>query len=289
LRFGLVEDRNPFGPGYFEITFHSISTRKPTMSDFSVGSAPGFAAQVEAEDANVLWAGRHGQDLAATRQITLDSAATDSGNSPATTLRGGMLLAIVDASGKAHTYSPDANDGRQIAVGVLEHPQDMLVAGTATDRFTQMLVHGLVKESELVNLDPRARQQLGQRMTLDRERSPQAGVLMHPRGVYRKSANYEVTADDNGLLFLATGAVTFTLPTKQNGLAFRFAQLADSDLVIAGSSDIVHKNSAAASSVTFGTSSEKIGSQVLVECLYTAAGTLKWLVTNLGGTTATVA
>jgi hypothetical protein len=42
-------------------------------------------------------------------------------------------------------------------------------------------------------------------------------------------------------------------------------------------------------SVTFGTTSEKIGSHVLVECLYTAAGTLKWLVTNLGGTTATVA
>ena len=58
---------------------------------------------------------------------------------------------------------------------------------------------------------------------------------MHPRGIYRKSGNYTVTADDNGLLFLATAAVTFTLPTKQNGLAFRFAQTADANLVITGS------------------------------------------------------
>ena len=54
------------------------------------------------------------------------------------------MLAIVDANGKADTYSPDANDGRQIAVGILEQAQDMLVEGVATDRFTQMLVHGLV-------------------------------------------------------------------------------------------------------------------------------------------------
>jgi hypothetical protein len=83
--------------------------------------------------------------------------------------------------------------------------------------------------------------------------------------------------------------VTFTLPTKANGLAFRFAQTADANLVISGSNDIVHKGDAAASTVTFSTASEKIGSHVLVECLYTAAGTLSWLATNLGGTTAAVA
>jgi hypothetical protein len=259
------------------------------MSEFTTGNAPGFQAAIEAAESEVLWSGRAGQDLAATKKITLLGTAVDSGNTPTSTLRGGNLLAIVAASGKVDTYSPDANDGRQIAVGILEKAQDMLVAGTATDRFTQMLVHGLVREGELLNLDARARQQLGQRFTFDRETSPQAGVLMHPRGIYRKSANYTVVADDNGLLFLADVAVTFTLPTKANGLAFRFAQTADANLVIAGSSDIVHKGSAAASSVTFSTASEKIGSHVLVECLYTAASTLKWLVTNLGGTTATVA
>jgi hypothetical protein len=259
------------------------------MSDFTTGNAPGFATQVEGDDTNILWVGRHGQDLAATRKVAIVNTAVDSGNTPTTTLRGGNLMAIVDASGKANTYSPDATDGRQIAVGILERHQDMLVEGVATERFTQMLVHGLVKEGELVGLDPRARQQLGSRLTFDRESSPQAGVLMHPRGIYRKGGSYTVVAADNGLLFLATAVATFTLPTKQNGLAFRFVQTADANLVISGSGDIVHKNSVAANTVTFSTAGEKIGSHVLVECLYTNTGTLKWLVSNLGGTTATVA
>lgn len=259
------------------------------MSNFTTGNAPGFQAALEAEETEVTWVGRHGQDLVATRKVTIASAATDTGNTPNTTLRGGNVLGLLDSSGQALLYSADATDGSQIAVGILEKGQDMLVNGTATDRFTQMLVHGLVREDELLGLDARARQQLGQRFVFDSEASPQAGVLMHPRGVYRKSTNYTVVASDNGLLFLATAAANFTLPTKENGLAFRFAQTADANLVITGSADIIHKGNAAANTVTFSTASEKIGSQVLVECVYTAAATLKWLVTNLGGTTATVA
>jgi hypothetical protein len=259
------------------------------MSEFTTGNAPGFQTKVEAAENEVTWSGRRGQDLVATRKITLLGTAIDSGNTPDTTLRGGNVLAIDDATGKANTYSADASDGRQIAVGILERHQSTLLEGVPTDRFTHMLVHGLVREGELLGLDPRAKQQLGQRFVFDRESSPQAGVLMHPRGIYRKSANYTVVAADNGLLFLATAAATFTLPTKENGLAFRFAQTADANLVIQGSADIVHKGNAAASTVTFSTASEMIGSHVLVECLYIAAGTLKWLVTNLGGTTATVA
>jgi len=259
------------------------------MAEYAMGNAPGFQPQIEAQEAEVLWSGRKGQDLAATRNVTLLSSSVDSANTPTTTLRGGNVLAIVDSSGKANTYSPDANDGRQIAVGILEHAQDMLLSGVATDRFTQMLVQGLVREGELLNLDPRARQQLGQRFFFDHETSPQAGVLMHPRGIYRKAANYTVTAGDNGLLFLATAAVNFTLPSKQNGLAFRFLQTADANLVITGAADIVAKGNAAATTVTFSTASEKIGSHVLVECVYVGTSTLKWIVTNLGATTPTVA
>ena len=258
------------------------------MSDFTSGNVPGLAAKTEAEESQVTWAGRYGQDLVATRRVTIDAAAVDTGNSPTTTLRGGNVLALVDASGKAHTYDPDANDGRQMAVGILEHYQNMLVDGVAADRFSQILVHGLVKESELVGLDPRGKQQLGARFVFDKDLGASLGVLMHPRGIYRKSANYVVTAADNGLLFIATAAVAFTLPAKQNGLAFRFLQIADNDLTITGSGDIVHKGNAAATSVAFSTPSQKIGSQALVECMYTADSVLKWVVSNLGGTTATV-
>jgi hypothetical protein len=258
------------------------------MSQFNTGNAPGFRAEVEGEAAQVWWSGRGGQSLIATRRVTLDESNTDDENDPTSTLQGGNILAIEDASGNAYLYDADANDGRQIAVGVLEQSQDMLVDGVAADRFTQMLACGLLKEDELAGLDARARSQLAGRFLFDQQPNA-AGVLMHPRGVYRKSDDYTVTADDNGLLFVATAAVIFTLPTKENGLAFRFLQTADFDLVISGSSDIVHKNNASADTVTFGTTSQKIGSHALVECIYTAEGTLKWLVSNLGGTTAAVA
>ena len=258
------------------------------MSQFNTGNAPGFRASVAGEAAQVWWSGRGGQSLIATRRVTLDDENTDAANDPTSTLQAGNILAIEDGSGNAYLYDADANDGRQIAAGVLEQSQDMLVDGVATDRFSQMLACGLLKEEELTGLDARARSQLAGRFVFDQQFDA-VGVLMHPRGVYRKATDYTVTNDDNGLLFVATAAVIFTLPTKENGLAFRFLQTADADLAIHGSGDIVHKNNAAANSVTFGTTSEKIGSHALVECIYTAEGTLKWIVSNLGGTTAAVA
>lgn len=259
------------------------------MSEFTSGNAPGFQTKQESEEKQVTWSGQHGQNLVATKKVVIDSTATDAGNSPTTTLRGGLVVAVKDSDGNVYPYAADANDGRQIPLGILPKHQDMLVDDVATDRFSQVLVHGLVRENELVGLDPRAKAQLGGRFVFDRDLPASTGVLLHPRGVYRKSADYTVQQSDTGLLFIATAAVTFTLPTKQNGLAFRFLQTADAQMRISGSADVVHKGNSAASTVTFNTAGEKIGSQVLVECLYTADGTLKWLVSNLGGTTATVA
>lgn len=258
------------------------------MSLFSPGNAPGLQPKTTADDAQITWSGRQGADQTITRRVTIDDATTDAGNTPTTTLRAGLVLAVRDSDGKAAAYDPDANDGKQIAVGVLEQGLSMLVDGVAQDRYSQMLVGGLVKESQLVGLDGMARRQLAERFVFDRAPLSLGGSLT-PRGVYRKGVDYAVSAADNGLLFVATAAVTFTLPTAAHGLAFRMVQTADANLVIQGSSNIVHKGSAAASSVTFSTSSQKIGSSVLVECLYIGESTLRWVVTNLGGTTATVA
>jgi hypothetical protein len=257
------------------------------MSQFTTGNVPGFEAAVTAETTQIGWSGRHGQDQIVTQRAVIHEDTVDAGNTPTTTLRAGVVLAYRDTDGKVAIYTPGASDGTQIAVGVLEQAQDMLVGGVATERFTQMIVHGLVREGRLHDLDARGRQQLAQQMVFDRKPISPAPLLA-PRGIYRKSTNYTITADDNGLMFLATGAATFTLPTKANGLAYRVVQTADSNLTISGSSDIIHKGNAAASSVAFSTASEKIGSSVLIECVYTGSSTLKWLVTNLGGTTATV-
>jgi hypothetical protein len=259
------------------------------MSEFTSGNVPGFQSREESEEKQVLWAGTQGQNLAVTKKVVIDSLSTDAGNSPTTTLRAGLVVAIKDLDGNVYPYDPDANDGTQVPVGVLAAHQDMLLSGVATDRFGQILVHGLLRENELVGLDRQAKGVLGGRFVFDRDLHASTGLLLQPRGVYRKAADYTVVAADHGLLFLATAAVNFTLPTKAAGLAFRFLQTADAQLRITGASDLVHKGNASATTVTFGTSSEKIGSHVLVECVYTATNTLKWLVSNLGGTTAAVA
>ena len=110
---------------------------------------------------------------------------------------------------------------------------------------------------------------------------------MSPRKVQRISSNTNVTVNDQGTLFIATAAAVFTLPTAAHGLSFRFVQTADADMSISGTG-LVHNGSATATSVAFSTTSHKIGSHALVECVYTGTSTLKWIVTNLGGTTATV-
>jgi hypothetical protein len=259
------------------------------MSEFTTGNMPGFQTKQESEEKQIVWSGPQGQDLVASKKVVIDATAVDAGNTPTTTLRGGLVVAIKDSDGNVYPYDADANDGTQVPYGILAKHQNMLLEGVASDRFAQILVHGLVRENELIGLDRRAKDVLGGRFTFDRDLHASTGVLLQPRGVYRKATNYTVVAADSGLLFVATAAATFTLPTKANGLAFRFLQTADASLVITGSSDLIHKGNAGGSTVTFNTASEKIGSHVLVECIYTADSTLKWLVSNLGGTTAVVA
>lgn len=259
------------------------------MSSFLSGLVPGQTDAEFSEDPNIVWSGRQSQTLVATRPVMLDSTCTDSGATPTTTLRAGNLIALDDATGRGFIYDPDATDGKQVVLGVLEKSVDMLTNGVATARLVEVIVAGRIKEGTLIGLDARARAALASRIEFDQDWTNGAGHLLMPRSIYRKSGNYTVKAADHGVHFIATSAVTFTLPTKANGLSFRFTQIADSNMAISGSSDLVVKNNAAASSVTCQTSSEKIGSQLLVECVYTTTSTLKWIVTNLGGTTLTIA
>lgn len=98
-----------------------------------------------------------------------------------------------------------------------------------------------------------------------------------------------LTAADSGTLFYLDGAGNFTLPTIAAGLIFGFYQRADANLVVTspGSSDlIVAIGDAAADTVTFSTASAKIGSAAVVMA---SKDLTKWLLFNVGGTTATPA
>ena len=101
--------------------------------------------------------------------------------------------------------------------------------------------------------------------------------------------NLTLTAADSGTLFYLDGVGNFTLQTIAAGLIFGFYKRADANLVVTspGSSDlIVAIGDAAADTVTFSTSSAKIGSAAVVMA---SKDLTKWLLFNVGGTTATPA
>ena len=87
------------------------------MSEFTSGNMPGFQTKQESEEKQIVWSGPQGQDLTATKKVVIDAAAVDAGNTPTTTLRGGLVVAIKDSDGNVYPYDADANDGTQIPVG----------------------------------------------------------------------------------------------------------------------------------------------------------------------------
>jgi len=106
-----------------------------------------------------------------------------------------------------------------------------------------------------------------------------------------KTANYTIgtnTTDAFGTIFTnegASGSVTFTLPAPTSGAYYFFAGVADQNLVItAGSAIAITVNNAAATSITYSTASQKIGSFAVA-----IATSTKWLLVNIGRNTATVA
>lgn len=215
--------------------------------------------------------------------VTVDSTAADAGNTPTSTLRQYLAAGILDSGGKALAYDPDGNDGLQQCAGVFR-----AAVPVSGDTPAQLIVSGQLRSADLVGIDVRGKQQLASRFHFDDTRLFDVPLLA-PRAVYRKGTNYVVTAANHNALFLATAAVGFTLPTKANGLAFRFFQTANADMTITdGDSGIIVRNNAAATSVAYSTASQKIGAHCLVECMYIDTDTLAWIFTSLCNHTLTV-
>ena len=82
--------------------------------------------------------------------------------------------------------------------------------------------------------------------------------------VVTKAAAYTVLPSQSGTLFTtsgATGGVTFTLPAAEDGLIYWFVNAVDGDMKVSAPSAImVCYNNAAATTVSFETASEQIGS-----------------------------
>ena len=117
------------------------------------------------------------------------------------------------------------------------------------------------------------------------------GVQINRRPVTAKAASYSVTAAESGTLFTttgATGAVTFTLPTKAAGLNYWFYNTVAEDMIVASDAadTMVAFNDVTASSVAASTDTEEYGGAFYVSC-----DGAKWLAMNVsaGANTVTVA
>lgn len=222
--------------------------------------------------------------------IVLDATARDSGNTPTTTLRRGLTLGQVTATGKYKEYGPSATDGTQFARGFLYQGRNLLapITGVAGDRQGSLVFFGNVKIGQLIGFDEQARRQLDPHFVWDDLRM----VMGAPRLVLAKTANYQVVnGDDNGKWFTTRGAIvpiTFTLPaTIQRGNVFRFLNEADQNMIIAApAGSLVTLNALAATSIAFSTAGQRIGSVVEISVNDDAT---KYMASLMAGTnTATI-
>ena len=113
--------------------------------------------------------------------------------------------------------------------------------------------------------------------------------------IVAKTAAYTLTNKDNDKIFTnrgATGAVTFTLPTASDltdGWSARFFVVADQSVTIASAEgdNVVAFNDAAADSIAFSTSGEKVGAGV--EVVRDGTGWLAFVSLGMDSQTPTIA
>jgi hypothetical protein len=113
--------------------------------------------------------------------------------------------------------------------------------------------------------------------------TPEPGMIaLFPRTqTIRNAANHTVTVAESGALYIATAAVTYTLPTPAEGLAYAFFQIADAELTLQGAGDIYGVNAANADSASFQTVGQHQGAMAAAIAAEVSAGEWAWLVINL--------
>lgn len=253
------------------------------MSLAYLQNLPGIDAAVESVE-NEFQFGPNGPALVA--GVQLYSGAVDSGNTPTTTLRRGLVLAQIAASSLYTHYDPTATDGSQYPVGILFQTVNMYDprAGAVRAKSGLMMYGGQVKTGNLYGFDEYARVALGSRFIWDDLRFPSTEWKLAT-----KAADYTVLSTDNGTHFFATAAANFTLPAiaSGRGYRFRFTMQADANLTVtAPSGKLITYNNATATSVAFSTSSQKIGASVEVVMNHDAS---KYVALPYGANTMTVA
>jgi len=120
----------------------------------------GLGSTVSADPSEIRFTD-HGRESAVA--IVLDSTARDSGNSPTTTLRKGLVLGKVTADGTYKEYDPSAADGTETARVILDDEVDLLDEnGDAADTDGLGAFRGDFVADALIGLDSGAKADLTQ-------------------------------------------------------------------------------------------------------------------------------
>lgn len=256
---------------------------------------PGIDAAVLGETYEVEW-GKDEQRVIGKGIVS--SAARDSGNSTTTTLRGGLVMARLTASGKLVAYSASGANGAgsDQPLGILFQGVNLLdYTGTASDRMMPLILSGRIRDGQCFGLDGHAKNALSNRGFIFEDNLNEAaaqafGGLGPPNAiklfsVYQATNTMVLTAAMSGSLIICnhSGAQTITLPTLAAGLRFRLFNAVDQDLTINGAAGTIQKfNNAAANSIAFTTAGQKIGAAVDIIANHDAT---KWLTFVSNGVT----
>lgn len=260
------------------------------MSQISTlwGHYPGMGTLVETFESAYTF----GTDVRYWNGATISANAVDAGNTPTSTLRMGLVMGKILATGLWTNYVATNTDGSEIAAGVLPfmlRMQDVLTE-TNTPKFFPIMISGGVHSASLLGLDNMARAQMSQQGFLFDDDFPGNGFFPWQR-FQTKTANYQIVASDNLSNFNnlgAAGEVDFTLPPILNGYSFGFVCMAAQILKVISNegTNIVTFNNASATSVAYATGGSQIGG---VFHVYSNPAATKWIVEQLGSNTLTVA
>lgn len=252
-----------------------------------VDSLPGIRAVSESEEDQIWASGPDNQHRKYHIKGHIKSTATDAGNTNfTTTLRGGLAIAKKDSDGLNYPYVSSANDGTQGIVALLEKRLPMTDRdGILEDKMPRMLVGGIIRSlSDVINVDKAAMAVLLRTGFCISQKEPHGSAfLLQPRRRDFFAADYVVVDGDHGKLLVATAAVNFTLPslaTVGAGFEVQLFQTANANLVVTAAADTIiydDTTNGKATTLTFGTASQKMGASVLMRSDYdSAGGTLSW-------------
>ena len=246
-------------------------------SQSNVGAGPGMDTSIFSDEKQIWW----GNDVLQVEDqlAAIDSTAQDTGNTPVTTLRAGLIMGQIASTKLWKQYDPAATDGTEVARGALKTSLSMLNnLAVAEQKQSFILIIGLLKADQLIGLDSAARVQLSKNFVFDDDVTSLSwgGPFLREQD---KTGAYTVLPADNQTEFVAGGTTPFTLPAILPGYRFKFRQEDNTVMTVASAegNNMIAFNDDAATSVAFLTASERIGGAFII---YSNQAGDKWIVEN---------